>query len=142
MTSAFRPTTLEHLIAIEEIGLLVQSYAYLVDGGPGDLVALFSDDGLFDSSDNGHVKVEGRAELLRFFGDREARQDRRRSTRNQLHHIVATPLITDLDGDEARGICTYAGQYYFDGRSYIVLEAGRYHDHYVRTAEGWRFRAR
>jgi len=142
MTSAFRPTTVDHLLAIEEIRLLVQRYAYYSDGGSGDLVDLFTDDGVFDSSDNDHVKLVGREELLGLFGDTSTRERRKQSTRNQLHHIVATPLITDLSDDEAHGICTYAGQYYFDGRSYIVLEAGRYNDHYVRTTDGWRFRAR
>src|SRR5262249_35092531 len=115
MTPEFRPTTVDHLLAIEEIRLLVQRYAYCIDAGEGDVVGLFTDDGIFDSSDNGHIKLEGRARLLEFFGDRATRASRREASGNQLHHIVATPLITELGGDEAHGICTYSGQYSFDG---------------------------
>jgi len=143
---AFRPTTVDHLLALEEIRLLVLSYSYCVDGGEGDLVGLFTEDGVWDSSDNGHPKLVGREELTRFFGDSATRQRRRQEQdeagRSRLHHMVLSPLVTDLTDDEAHGISTYTGQVIFSGRSYTVLEAGRYHDHYVRTPDGWRFRAR
>ena len=141
MPTAFRPTTLEHLLAIEEIRLLVLSYSYFVDGGDGDIVSLFTEDGVWDSSDNGHPKLTGWSELSRLFGDREGRELRRQSG-NRLNHVVLSPLITDLDEHEGHGVCTYAGQVLFNGRSYVVQEAGRYHDHYVRTPDGWRFRSR
>jgi hypothetical protein len=142
MPIAFRPTTVEHLLAIEEIRLLVLSYSYCVDGGGGDIVGLFTEDGIWDSSDNGHPKLVGREALRGFFGSAEAREIRRQSGRSKLNHVVLSPLITDMGDGEAHGVCTYAGQVIFDGRPYVVQEAGRYHDHYVRTGDGWRFRAR
>ncbi|GAA2848730.1 hypothetical protein GCM10010472_02060 [Pseudonocardia halophobica] len=138
MPPAFRPTTVEHLLAVEEIRLLVLSYSYRVDGGEGNIADLFTDDGVWDSSDNDHPVLRGRAELESFFGDAESR----RARGNRITHLVLSPLILELDDDEARAVCSYTGQVLFGGNDYIVQEAGRYHDRYVRTPQGWRIRER
>jgi len=152
MTKAFRPTTLEHLIAMEEIRQLVLRYSFCVDGGRGVVDAaiyeLFTEDGVWDSSDNGHGRYVGRQALSNFFsgGGGKVRptwyNGGRKDKQRLLVHSVNNPLITEFDGDEARGIVTYNGQVLFDGVDYVVLEAGRYNDHYARTADGWRFKSR
>src|SRR5262245_40628538 len=111
MPIAFEPTTLEHLLAIEKIRLLVLSYSYCIDGGRGDLVELFTEDAVWDSSDDGRPRIVGREEIAAFFGDEATRALRRqRHGGNRLNHVVLSPLITEMSEDEARGICTYAGQ--------------------------------
>src|SRR5262249_24359204 len=136
MTNVFRPTTIAHLLAIEEIRQLVLRYSYCVDTRRSEeIFDLFTEDGVWDSSDNGHGRPEGREAIRRFFGGGK-------SVVNMAHHLLLSPLITELSDDEAHGVCSYTGQVNFNGTSYVCLEAGRYNDHYVRTADGWRFKAR
>src|SRR5262245_58228123 len=107
MTSAFRPTTLDHLLAIEELRQLTLSYSHAVDSGGGKpRIALFTEDGVWDSSDNGHGRMEGRAALRKFFSGSSG-------VINMIHHLVLSPLISDLREHEAHGICTYSGQVNF-----------------------------
>ncbi len=58
-------------------------------------------------------------------------------------HIIANHQIA-IDGDEATNRCYLHAQHVRraaeGGPNYIV--AGRYHDHMVRTADGWRIRRR
>ncbi|MET0293459.1 MAG: nuclear transport factor 2 family protein [Phenylobacterium sp.] len=155
MPKAFRPTTLEHFLAYEEIRQLVLRYAYCVDGGRGILDNavgdLFTEDGVWDSSDNGHGRYQGE-NLRKFFsgGDAAARanplptwyKNGPNSGSTFLCHTVNAPLILEFTGDEARGVVTYNGQVLFNGADHTVLEAGRYNDHYVRTPDGWKFKER
>src|SRR5262249_47211302 len=99
-----------------------------------ELADLFTEDAVWDSSDNGHGRPEGRGEIQRFFS-------RNKEVIDRIHHLVI-PLVTELSAEEARGVCTYSGQVIFRDASYVCLEAGRYNDHYVRTPDGWRFKAR
>ncbi|MDF3309662.1 nuclear transport factor 2 family protein [Rhodococcus sp. T2V] len=138
MTLTFRPTTLEHLLAMEEIRLLVVAYGNRVDGGKGDIADLFTDDGVWDSSDNGYPRLEGRDMIAEFFGDYTTRRQRG----HRLSHLPANPLITYLDADTAHSVSGFIGQANFSGRDDLVVDSGRYHDEFARTPDGWRFRSR
>src|SRR5262249_39099291 len=95
MTNVFRPTTNAHKRAIEEIGELVLRYSYCVDTRRSEeIFDLFTEDGVWDSSDNGHGRPEGREAIRRFFGGGK-------SVVNMAHHLVLSPLITELSDDEA-----------------------------------------
>lgn len=136
MTNAFRPTTVDHLLALEEIRLLTLRYSYCVDTRRSeDLISLFTEDAVWDSTDNGHGRIEGREAFRRFFRGPDG-------LITMIHHMIGSPLVTELGDDEASGIITYTGQVNFTGTEYVVLEAGRYNDRYVRTPEGWRIKAR
>ncbi len=136
MSTNFRPTTPEQLLAAEEIRNLVLWYGFCVDNGKlEDLVATFVPDGAWDSTDNGHGRHIGHEAMRAFFGKFP-------DLRQAYHHLVSSPMFLDIGPDDAHAIVTYTSRIMFNGRNDVVLEAGRYHDHYVRAADGWRFRER
>ncbi|MET0830483.1 MAG: nuclear transport factor 2 family protein [Microbacterium sp.] len=139
MTLAFHPTTLAQILILEEIRQLVLTYSHRIDnGGGGDLADLFTEDGIWDSTDNGYPRLEGRRRIADFFGDETARAGRG----HRLSHAVVGPVILRFTDTEIDAVCGFRGQALFKDRDDVVLDAGRYHDSYRRTADGWRIRSR
>ena len=119
---------------VQAIVRLTHDYALLNDTFQVDaLMELFADGAVFDMTPVGLRRYEGRDAIRRFF-------EREREAMSHLMHLTSNHRI-DVDGDEA------AGTVYFhamgrtrDGRENAAR--GHYEDAYVRTPEGWRFRAR
>lgn len=108
---------------------LIALYANLNDAGRWDEVAaLYVEDGVMTRPTAPDAPLTGRAAILAAFKGRPPRKTR---------HVCANVVIEVLGPDEARG-----------ESAMILLQpdaaplAGSFHDHFIRTAEGWRFAAR
>jgi hypothetical protein len=120
---------------------LITAYTHCADGF-GDragIVELFTPDGVWESDE---VRLEGRETLLRFFGDASAAAGR--TTR----HVSSNIAVTVHDDARAEALSYFTLYRHIgekprvpdlDGQPVIV---GHYTDHFVRTAEGWRFEHR
>lgn len=104
---------------------------YLDDGRLADLVDLFAPDGSFVRGED--VRT-GRAELLRFFEDRQGLPEQR-----GRHWTLNT--VVDVAGDTARAISDFVFLRLVDGNPTPVL-AGRYHDDFICMGDRWRFARR
>jgi SnoaL-like domain len=121
-----RLTAVEDRLAISE--LRARYCHYLDDGRWTDLVNLFTPDAYF----HGHGLAQGHEEMLRYFSNDKGGIE-------AAWHRVLTEM-TDLDGDRATGLSHWDCPAVVDGVP--TLMAGRYHDEYVRTPEGWRISRR
>jgi hypothetical protein len=120
-----RLSTLEARIAISE---LRSKYCwYTVRGERHDVVALFTDDGVFENARNeaAPVRVAGRAALLEFFA--------------RMQPARRVPLVTNevivVEGDRAEGTCAMVS---FGDDSFC----GHYIDQFRREQGQWRFSSR
>lgn len=132
---------LHALLAERVITRLMTDDTTFVDFGHAERIAeLFTDDGVWDGPG---VRMEGRAEILRFFS-RRAEVSRRTS-----RHVV-TNIAIDLEGVDAARALSYLVNFRHDARGEVVLPVpsgapkyiGEYHDRFVRTGAGWRFAER
>jgi len=119
---AARIGRIEDRTAIQE---LAARYAWHVARGEGaQVAALFTDDGRFDGS--GYA-LDGKAALTKFYVE---------SIRPQMVvPLVQNFIITQIDGDEARGTCKIHSPWQGAGTGFC----GWYEDRYRRGPDGWLF---
>lgn len=107
-------------------------YCHHVDDGRfADLVDLFAPDGSFVRE---QTTSTGRAELLRFFEERQGQVEQRG------RHMTLNTVV-DLDGDTARARSDFVFLKLVDGKPTPAL-AGRYHDDLARIDGDWRLARR
>lgn len=127
---------LQRLNDLEAIRTLRHRYAYLanvVDGQLEDVEAfagLFCVDGVLDI---GMGRAQGREEMAALL--RAAAIDWQCAM-----HYMLNPLI-DLQGDEAEGKVSGLFAFTTQARPQPVWFSNLYKDHYVRTDDGWKFKA-
>lgn len=134
---------LERLLAERACERLVYRYAQLLDLGQQDKVpALFVDDGVWELP--GRIRFAGRAELDAGIPTRLNAPGR------TARHLCMNVVIDVLGPDEAVGT-SYMVNYRYDDPSGVPADLaptgdpvyiGEYHDRFVRTEGGWRFRRR
>lgn len=119
---------------IELIRRLTHEYVSALDGGRlDDLLALFTEDGVWDGTGWGIPAVQGTAALREFFTSTMA------SNRGTCHLVLNH--IIDVDGDTAKGTAYFhAFGRRLDGSLQDSL--GLYSDSFARTARGWKFARR
>jgi hypothetical protein len=116
---------------------------YCTDHG-NDLANLFIDAGQYviDQGDGNPTVIDTRERLIALAGGPDC-ESRRTPPSAWILHVAESLIIAPAD-DGARGL-SYAiypsnkGNYFSDD---VAGQLGFYHDHYVRTAAGWRFRTR
>jgi hypothetical protein len=115
----------------------VTAYTHCADGFDerAGIVELFTEDGVWESDE---ARLEGRDQLLRFFGDVEAAAGRK------SRHVSSNIAVTVTGPDVAEGLSYFTLYRYvgekprvpdLDGQPVIV---GQYRDRFVRTPDGWR----
>lgn len=119
---------------VEEITAVVNRYAELLDGGDLEGVVRLFDGATWRSSDGAaHTTPES---VKRVY-DRVILYDGTPRTR---HLITNLTIELEEGSDEAGGRCCYTVlQGVEPGGPIQTILAGRYHDRYRRTTEGWRF---
>jgi ketosteroid isomerase-like protein len=121
---------MRRLLDLEEIRDLARRYAHCVwQRDASGAAALFAEDGEMDTGDR--PPIVGRAAILASYDEIFESQEFRPMVHN---HVI------DLDGENATGTCYLDLHATLDGVDKVGL--GYYQDHYVRTAEGWKFRSR
>ncbi|WP_193597062.1 nuclear transport factor 2 family protein [Microbacterium sp. YJN-G] len=127
-----------------EIVDLLARIAQLADAGdPGDYVACFTEDAVWDLTDATDLPLEtqrltGRAALLQ--GVRERRAAGVQGPGSHTRHDISATVI-DLAGDAASAR-TYFRYYRDTGTAPTLVAMGVYDDELVRTASGWRLASR
>lgn len=115
---------------------LIDEYAWLLDHQRWhDIAALCTDDAVLSIRRREIVGKEGLAAWADY---RAAKED----TRRTLHQMTNIRLDA-VDGDHVTGVAALVLHIAkgIGGTTYVDL-VGEYHDEYVRTADGWRFRRR
>jgi hypothetical protein len=113
-----------------EIGQLRATYCHLLDERRWDaFVDLFTEDGCFE----GLATVQGREQLLRFFGGTVP------SLGEGFWHFCTNGTV-HLDGDTATGRISMEYLSVKDGISYV--SAGHYDDVMLRVDGHWKFKSR
>ncbi len=129
-----------------EIQELLHTYMFVLDSCPDHdggyaYADLYTEDGQFVSQDvQFGMRVTGRDNLAALAGrmpDGSCAPIRQRGAMNQVHMNVAPIIRPSPEG--ARGI-SYLMM--IDGPANEVYWNGWYHDVYVKTAKGWRFKSR
>lgn len=118
----------QHLTDIEDLRLLRLRYHDAInENRPGDIAALFTEDGAVDFGYLG--RTTGRPKIGKFFGN----------VGNVLDSVIqfVHNHVIELDGDSATGSSYLEAKTVSNGVAYRV--AGRYRDIYRRTPDGWRF---
>lgn len=132
---------LERLMIERDCERLIYAYCHLIDHGEAGKVGdLFAEDGVWASPEVTHT---GREAVARTFQARQA------NTARMSRHVCSTPLIEVVGEDEARAV-TYLTLYRHDGTpgrrasplAGLPEVVGDYHDVFVRTPDGWRFKSR
>ncbi len=119
----------EDRLAIED---LLVAYAHGLDGlhDVDGLLALFVEDAVFDLSGIGFAKLEGHAEIRRFFEDTFA------AMAAQAHYLSNFAISAyAVDRASVRAYVTGMARYKAGGG---VTVHGRYYFDVVRTAVGWK----
>ncbi len=123
----------------DEISALVYRYAELLDGGDLEgVVDLFADaDWRSDATGEvrrGHDQIKAVYDRVILYDDGTPR----------TRHLMTNLVIDHVDGaDVATGRSCFTVLQGVDAGSPIeTILAGRYHDRYRRTAEGWQFAER
>lgn len=120
----------------EDIRQLKAKYCRYADGGwpeqggthRGPIHELFVEDGVWDASP-GFAPARGREAIQKVFQDMQ--------TIPFVMHNALTPSI-EMNGDEAEATWNLISCCEMPQGSYLFL--GQYHEKYVRTPEGWRYR--
>lgn len=120
---------------------LITEYTHLVDFGNAPAIAdLFTADGVWRTND---FSMDGQDGIRAGFGRRQG------VTRRQSRH-VCTNIKISVDGETATGLC-YLVNYRHDSETGqaekpapadVPKYVGEYHDTFVRTNDGWRFKDR
>jgi len=120
--------TVNRLADIEDLRMLRLRYHDAInEGRPGDIAALFTEDGEVDFGYLG--ATVGRPKVARFFGNMGRVLE---SVTQFVHNHVV-----QVDGDVGTGSSYLEAKTVSKGVAHRV--AGRYLDTYRRTPEGWRF---
>ena len=110
---------------------LVARHAQLTDDGDWETrVGLYTEDGEFTSLDG--VLRRGRGELGEAFSASAGRITGK--------HITANTVL-EIHGNSATGLTDYAF-FMVTSEAIVPTSVGRYHDEFVKGADGWRFRSR
>lgn len=128
----------ERLAAEQACIGLITAYTHCADGFQerAGIADLFTADGVWESDE---ARLEGREQLLRFFGDAEAAAGRK------SRHVSSNVAVKVTAADEAEGLSYFTLYRYvgekprvpdLEGQPVIV---GQYRDRFVRTEQGWRF---
>jgi ketosteroid isomerase-like protein len=133
----------ERLVAERDCERLMVDYARRLDLGQPERVAeLFTDDGVWEMP--GRLRFEGKDQLRAAFSTRMVASGR------TARHVVTNVAIDVVAPGEATGFC-YLINYRHDSPTgnpedpapaEAPMYVGQYHDRFVRTAEGWRFKYR
>jgi 3-phenylpropionate/cinnamic acid dioxygenase small subunit len=120
---------------VEEITALVYRYAELLDGGDLEGVVRLFDGATWRSAATGEVRQT--PEEVRAVYDRVILYEGTPRTR---HLMTNLSIEFDDGGDAASGRCYFTVlQGVVSTEPIQTILAGRYHDRYRRTPEGWRF---
>jgi hypothetical protein len=132
------PTGLDRVAAIQDCQALSIAYGYDLDFMDADgLANLFAEDGAWQTSE---TPLVGRKAI---HDNWAAQAGRPYVTR----HAITNTRITFTDADHATGTA-YLQMYRFDPKHPETIKSlepvllGVFHDEYVRTADGWRFKLR
>lgn len=130
---------LSELAAVRACEALTVRYTHLVDdfGERAAVADLFTDDGVWESDE---TRLEGRDQLVKFFGRDEPHRKSRHFTSNLAVHLTGA--------DSAEGL-SYFTLYRYVGEKPRVPDldnqpviVGQYTDSFVRTPDGWRIKHR
>jgi 3-phenylpropionate/cinnamic acid dioxygenase small subunit len=111
---------------------LMTRYCHLVDDGAfEDIPALWTNDA--ELLLRGETATGPAAIVARIAG--------RQTPELRGLHVSANVLI-DVDGDTAQAVSDFLFMRREGGPDPVVKFIGRYHDRFVRTPDGWRFRRR
>lgn len=123
--------------ACQRLALL---YSHYIDQGQASKVAdLFTEDGVWRYANQ---RFEGRAELRRFFEERET------MTHRLSRHLITNHVVNVLDENNAVGVLYFVhlqdntgedGTRALQGQPRMV---GQYEDVYIRTGGEWRIKSR
>ena len=122
-----RIVRLEDLEAIKQ---LKASYCAICDDDhdPDRITSIFTEDGIWEG--RGIGRAEGHAELRKLFeGFQKAI--------SYSQHMVMNPII-EVDGDRAHATWYFFGTFTFYEGDQAKWQAARYHEDYLKTAEGWK----
>jgi uncharacterized protein (TIGR02246 family) len=123
--------TVRELSDLEAIRDLARRYAHCVwQKDAAGCAALFTEDCEMDPG-LGQRPIIGREAMIKAYTPTFERGDLQPFVHN---HVI------ELDGDEATGTVYLDIRATMDGKA--MIGSGFYADHYVRTAEGWRFASR
>jgi uncharacterized protein (TIGR02246 family) len=136
--AADAPTGIDRLMATQDIQALSISYGYDLDFMDADgLANLFAEDGIWENSAK---PLAGRQAIHDYWA---AQAGRPYVTR----HSITNTRVEFTDSDLARGTA-YLQMYRFDPKHPEAIKSlepvllGLFHDEYVRTPDGWRFKLR
>jgi hypothetical protein len=130
-----------------EIQQLVNKLNFALDycgNGGRDFAELFVDGGVFtiDDNDGSPRSMTTREQLIALAGGPDCESRKSGPTSNILH--LAESLVIEPSSEGARGT-SYAIYPSSKGRRFrddVAGQLGLYHDEYVRTPAGWRFKSR
>jgi hypothetical protein len=126
---------LERMAAERACEALITAYTHLVDdfGDRASVPDLFTADGVWESDEN---RLEGRDQLVEFFGRREEHRTSR--------HVSSNVAVSVTGPDSAEAL-SYFALYRHVGEKPRVPDLddqpvilGQYTDRFVRTGDGWR----
>lgn len=130
---------LTRLVAERDCAALILQYSRFVDFGEASRLAeLFTPDGVWAADE---LVLRGHDEIRAHFARREG------VVRRVSRHVCTNIAIEVLSESEAHGIA-YFLNFRHDRREddlslpvpvALPKYSGEYHDHFVRTTEGWRF---
>ena len=122
----------EDRLAIQELGA---QYAFRCDTQQFEAIAeLFTEDGVWDESVVGLPVGEGRLRINEVFRSFAG------SGLEYVFHINCNHVLTEFDGQTARGTCHVYAFSRTDGAHTTV--AGYYDDEYAKVDGAWRFQRR
>lgn len=98
------------------------------------VVALFTADAVFDETEIGLPRAEGRHAV-------KAMIESGLATVEHLIHYVTNHMVNDFTADTASGICFFLAEVLFKDSSHARV-FGYYDDRYVKVDGQWRFRSR
>jgi len=115
------------------IEALIFEYAERIDAGDLDGLAALFRDATYRSAQGGHyVGAEALRDVLR------ARVILHADGTPRTKHVT-TNVVIELDADAATARSYYTVFQAVDGLALQAIVGGRYHDRFVRVADGWHF---
>ncbi len=138
-----RPLTALDYVQIQQlVNRLNFALDYCGNGGR-DFAELFTDDGQYIIDEGGKLRVFQGAEMLLAVAGGPDCKALLAAPRSYLAHVAANLVIeASVEGAHGRAYAIYPprdGKYM---REEIAGQVGLYHDVYVRTPNGWRFKSR
>lgn len=116
----------EDHIAIQQ---LIATCSHMVDNRRWEeLPLIYTDDGIFDATTAGYPAVEGQAALLRHM----------ESANHPVAHYTTNTVLHSVDADAVTAVSMIIAPW----PNGEISTGGTYHDHVVRTPDGWRIKVR